>query len=68
MDCKVLMDGYGVFRQWMLEHTELDVYSYATIQSVASPFMLKSGCYDNVYQWCNAAVYLKMCCGWQSYV
>ena len=25
MDCKVLMDGYEVFRQWMLEHTELDV-------------------------------------------
>ena len=50
MDCKVLMDGYEVFRQWMLEHTELDVYGYITIQSMASSFMLKSGCYDNVYQ------------------
>ena len=22
MDCKVLMDGYEVLRQWMLEHTD----------------------------------------------
>ena len=50
MDCKVLMDGYEVFRQWMLEHTELDVDNHITIQSMASSFMLKSGCYDNVYQ------------------
>ena len=50
MDCKVLMDGYEVFRQWMLEHTGLDVDNYITIQYMASSFMLKSGCYDNVYQ------------------
>ena len=28
MDCKVLMDGYEVLRQWMLEHTELDVDNF----------------------------------------
>ena len=50
MDCKVLMDGYEVFRGWMLEHTQLDVYNFITTQSMASSFMLKSGCYDNVYQ------------------
>ena len=50
MDCKMLMDGYEVFRQWMLEHTELDVDNYITIQPMASPFVLKSGYYDNVYQ------------------
>ena len=50
MDCKVLMDGYEVFRQWMREHTELDVDNYTTIQSMASSFMLKPCCYDNVYQ------------------
>ena len=49
MDCKVLMGGYEVFRQWMLEHAELDVDNYITIQSMASSFMLKSGCYGNVY-------------------
>jgi len=50
MDCKVLKEGYEVFRGWMLEHTELDVDYFITIQSLASSFMLKSGCYDNVYQ------------------
>ena len=50
MDCKVLMDGYEVFRQWMLEHTDVDVDNFITIQSMASSFMLKPGCYDNVYQ------------------
>ena len=50
MDCKVLMDGYEVLRQWMSEHTELDVDNFITIQYMASSFMLKPGCYDNVYQ------------------
>ena len=49
MGCNVLMDGYGVLRQWVLEHTELDVYNYITIQPMASSFMFKSGCYDKVY-------------------
>ena len=44
------MDGYEVLRGWMLEHTGLDVYNSITIQSMASSFMLKSRCYDNVYQ------------------
>ena len=39
MDCKVLMDGYEVFRGWMLEHTELDVDNFIAIQSMASSFM-----------------------------
>ena len=50
MDCKVLMGGYCVFRDWMLEHTELAVDSYITIQLLASSLMLKSGCYENVFQ------------------
>ena len=50
MDCKVLMGGYCVFRDWVLEHTGLDVDSYVTIQSLASSFMLKSGWYENVFQ------------------
>ena len=50
MDCKVLMDGYCVFRSWMLELTGLDVDSYVTFQSLAPAFMLKSGCYDNVFR------------------
>ena len=50
IDCKVLMDGYEVFRKWINDLTELDVYTFITIQSLASTFMLNSGCYDNVYK------------------
>ena len=50
LDCKVLMHGYAVFTRRMLEHTELYVYIVITIQSMAPSFMLKSCCYDNVYQ------------------
>ena len=44
------MDGYEVFRGWMLEHTQLDVDNSITVQSMASSFMLKSGCSGNVCQ------------------
>ena len=50
MDCKVLMDGYEVFRGWVLEHTKLNVDNCITIQSMASKFMLLTGSYGNVYQ------------------
>ena len=33
-----------------LEQAELDVDNFITVQSMASSYMLKSGCYDNVYQ------------------
>ena len=45
LECKVLMDGYAVFRTWMLE-----IDHDMTIQSLASDFMLKSGYYNNVCQ------------------
>ena len=38
--CKVLMDGYGVFRRWMLAHTELYVDNIITIQYMASSFIV----------------------------
>ena len=50
MDCKVRMDGCEVLRSWMVEHTGLDIDHYMTIQSLASDFMLKRGCYNNVFQ------------------
>ena len=70
MGCKVLMDGYCVFRDWMLEHTELDVDNYITIQPLASSFMLKSGCCDNVFQTSGVLQqFIFTMCGWgQGYV
>ena len=50
MDCEVRMDGYGVFRSWMVERIGLHFDHYITIQSLASGFVLSSGYYDNVFQ------------------
>ena len=50
VDCNVLVGGYCVFRSLVLGHTELDVDSYITVQSLASTCMLKSCCYDHVFQ------------------
>ena len=61
MDCKVLMDGYCVFLGWMLEHTELDVDRYITIQPLASSFMLKRDCYDNVFQTSVLQQFISRC-------
>jgi hypothetical protein len=48
IDCNVLRLGYETFRKWILEHTNLDIDIYITIQSVVSAYKLYSGCYDNV--------------------
>ena len=48
LDCSVLRKGYEIFRDWMLEHTELDIDDYITFQSLASDFKLKKECYENV--------------------
>jgi len=48
LDCSVLHKGYDIFRDWMLEYTELDIDNYITIQSLASDYKLKQGCYDKV--------------------
>ena len=50
MDCEILMDGYEVFRGWMLEHTDLDVCNsyYNSIHGFI--IYVKSRCYGNVYQ------------------
>ena len=48
LDCSVLHQGYDIFREWMLKYTQLDVDEYITIQSLASDFKLKQGCYDGV--------------------
>ena len=46
LDCSVLRQGYEVFRGWMLEHTELDIVHYITLQSLAADYILKEGCYE----------------------
>ena len=48
LDCTVLHKGYDIFRDWILKYTELDIDKYITIQSLASDYKLKEGCYDKV--------------------
>ena len=48
LDCTVLHQGYNIFRDWMIEYTELDIDNYITIQSLASDYKLKEGCYEKV--------------------
>ena len=50
MDCTTNIEGYDLFRTWMLEWTYIYVVYYITLQSSASTWMLKRGCYDKVYQ------------------
>ena len=49
IDCDVLMSGYEKYREWFLEEPiGLDIDNYITLQSLASAYELKAGCYDGV--------------------
>lgn len=50
MDCKVLNDGYDIFRTWILELTGIDILQEITISSVADKYVIKEGAYKGVYQ------------------
>ena len=62
MNCRVLVEGDAVFKKWMLEWIDLDVDYYITVHSLASAYMLKRVCYDNVYQLsCVLQQYISRC-------
>ena len=49
IDCDVLMSGYEKYREWFLEEPiGLDIDNYITLQSLASAYELKAGCYNSV--------------------
>lgn len=50
IDCKVLYDGYTIFRKWILESFEIDIDNVLTSASLAHKYLIKQGCYNNVYQ------------------
>jgi len=50
MDCQVLKKGYNVFRNWMLEVTQLDANDIISLASLADKYLIKQGCYDGIYQ------------------
>ena len=50
MDCKVLNDGYDIFRTWIMDLTGIDILNEITISSVADKYIIKEGGYKDVYQ------------------
>lgn len=49
-DVEILKDGYNIFRQWILSETTFDINHILTISSLSHKYMIKQGCYDNVYE------------------
>jgi len=57
LDCVVLRDGYNVFRQWILSlnlpngnAAGLDINNILTCAGLAHRYLIKSDCYDGVYE------------------
>lgn len=50
IDCKILWDGYNIFRKWMKECVSIDIDNKLTIASLAHTYMINQGCYEGVYQ------------------
>jgi len=49
LDCKVLNDGFTVFRKMIKKITDLDVVNYCTISSIADTYMIKNLAYKGIY-------------------
>ena len=50
IDCKVLYEGWTIFRKWIMEITGLDTEYYVSLPSIANAYLTKEGCYKGVYQ------------------
>ena len=57
MDCLVLRDGYNTFKEWILslelpsgKNANLNIDNILTCASLAHTYLLKSGCYDGLYE------------------
>jgi hypothetical protein len=50
LDCKILHDGYNLFRKWILEAFFIDVDNILTIASLAHRYFVQEGCYDGVME------------------
>jgi hypothetical protein len=49
IDCEVLAKGYNTFNKWIKEVTELDTNNFLTLASLADTYLIKEGCYEDVY-------------------
>jgi hypothetical protein len=50
IDCKILWEGYNIFRKWQMECVNIDIDNKLTIASLAHSYMVNQGCYEGVYE------------------
>ena len=50
IDCKLLWDGYKIFRTWLLEGVKIDIDYCLTSASLAHQYFINDGCYEGVYE------------------
>ena len=48
IDCKILWEGYNIFRKWMIECVNIDIDEKLTIASLAHTYFINEGCYNDV--------------------
>ena len=50
IDCKLLWDGYKIFRKWLIDMVKIDIDTCLTSASLAHQYFINDGCYDGVYE------------------
>lgn len=48
-DIQVMMDGYFIFRSWVLAQMRIDIDNFLTISSIADQYFKLQGCYKDCY-------------------
>jgi len=48
IDCKILSEGYTIFRMWIKQTFKLDIDFILTVASLAHQYFVNEGCYDGV--------------------
>jgi hypothetical protein len=50
IDCKLLWDGYKIFRKWLIDGVKIDIDYCLTSASLAHQYFINDGCYKGVYE------------------
>ena len=62
MDIKTQSAGLTTFRQWFIEGTGLDIYHYITLASLSYDYLVKEGCFEEVYEFSgNIQQFIQKC-------
>ena len=50
MDCKVLKDGYNLFKSWIDEVCDLNIVNYCSIASLSMDYLIKEDCFNDCWK------------------